>query len=103
MPFLSGPVSNTYFDFHPELDYCVEHEFVVEAVNNISNEHARENSSEVSGHFIGGKFYFRVLKCSSNYNLASVPSFRNLSGMLIYRHQCLHLNVSHFKKGMECD
>ena len=38
MPSLSGPVTNNYFDLGSVSDYCAEHEFVVEAVTNISRE-----------------------------------------------------------------
>ena len=58
MPSLSGPVSNNYFDLASEPDYCAEHEFVVEAVSNISHELGRQNSSAVSDYFISGEFYF---------------------------------------------
>ena len=59
MPSLSGPVSNNYFDLASESDYCSEYEFVVEAVSNISHEHARQKSSFVSGYFAGGVFCFQ--------------------------------------------
>ena len=75
MPSLSGPVSNTYFDLASESDYCTEYEFVVEAVSNISHEHARQNSSTVSGYFIGGEFYFNIVKSSSNHNFACSSIF----------------------------
>ena len=60
MPSLSGPVSNKnmYFDIAFESDYCTEHEFVVEAVTNISHEHARQNSSSVGGYFVRGECLF---------------------------------------------
>ena len=70
MPSLSGPVSNNDFDLASESDYCAEYEFVVEAVSNISHEHARQNSSAVNGYFIGGKLYLKILKCRSNHNFA---------------------------------
>ena len=58
MPSLSGPVSNNYIDFDSDLDYCAEHEFMVEAETNISHEDGRQNSSSVSGYFVGGECLF---------------------------------------------
>jgi len=99
MPSLSGPVNNSYFDFTSESDYCAEHEFVVEAVSNISHELGRQNSSSVCGYFIGGEFYFKIVKCRSNHNFLLVaPSFRYLSAVATYEHKYLHINVSRFKR-----
>ena len=53
---LSVPVSNNYLDLASESDYCTRHEFVVEAVSNISHELRRQNSSAISGYFVSGEF-----------------------------------------------
>ena len=58
MPSLSGPVSNNSIEFDFDLDHCAEHEFVVEAVTNISHEDGRQNSSSVRGYFVGGECLF---------------------------------------------
>ena len=74
MPSLSEPVSKNYFDFASESHYCAEYEFVIEAVTNISHEHARQNSSAV-GVLMGGKFYL-ILKCVAlNHNFACTSIF----------------------------
>ena len=76
MPSLSGPVSNNYIEFDSDLDCCTEHEFVVEAVTNISHEDGRQNSSSVSGFFIGGECSIsNIFQCSSNHNFACSSIF----------------------------